>query len=590
MKNRLLLSCLVALLLGSGQISFASSTFPDISDSFAQVEILELTGAGIIHGYPDGTFRPEKNINRAEFVTLLMLAKEATLLQDNHCFADINPEAWHAKYVCAAKSLYYLSGYPDGSFGANRLINRAEAITVVVRTFGLTATGKNYFHDVELSRWYTSAANVAYEKNLLPFENDLFAPGRALTRAEAAYLISAALKPQVAPTNTGLNSGTTIPRSTCDITNGTGVWQKTSSNQSICVAQSCSPGYSVFSGWCYPAGSLKQAPDFSSLGIIDLGNQEQYVLGGATAVVGSFDLVPRFEGVFLKSVRLTNVGSSNLYPAIKELRIYGEGPDYPLLAIAEPRGESVTIKNLHYLLRDSGVTKVYLEALANEMGKNQIGEIQTDLQIKLEVTETEGVTSGKNLLVDFAQSTTPSFATVPTKITAAEFVDSALQRRVATSLSGGTTTIGILTVSATSGANTDQQDGTPLITIIQQLEFEVGTSLSLGANSVVLERLDKTSVGELTTTHLAGPGTFTVSVNPGQRGLDLDSGETAYFAIVINSSAAHASDFVEVRLKNLGAAGINYGSSDLNGLEFGVSPRTGLRLLYNNLDGPKLTQ
>ena len=90
--------------------------------------------AGIIAGYPDGTFLPNNKITRAEFATIA-----ARFLSEEYVgpdlFTDISGH-WAAEYINRAANAGWISGYPDGSFHPDAYITRAEAMTLVNNMLG----------------------------------------------------------------------------------------------------------------------------------------------------------------------------------------------------------------------------------------------------------------------------------------------------------------------------------------------------------------------------------------------------------------------------------------------------------------------
>jgi hypothetical protein len=87
---------------------------------------------GIVLGYPDGGFRPENNITRAEFATIMSRFVEASS-SSTASFKDVSGDHWAIGYIktCAANG--WITGYPDGSFRPENPITRAEAVTVLNR-------------------------------------------------------------------------------------------------------------------------------------------------------------------------------------------------------------------------------------------------------------------------------------------------------------------------------------------------------------------------------------------------------------------------------------------------------------------------
>ena len=96
--------------------------------------ISTLNNAGILSGYPDGTFRPDNKITRAELATMaarfLESIKEGYHGEDH--FTDID-DSWANEFINIAAENGLINGYPDGSFKPDQLITRAEAMTVINR-------------------------------------------------------------------------------------------------------------------------------------------------------------------------------------------------------------------------------------------------------------------------------------------------------------------------------------------------------------------------------------------------------------------------------------------------------------------------
>ncbi len=98
--------------------------------------ISALEEKGTIDGYSDGTFKPMANINRAEFLKIVLEAK-GDAVKGSTCFPDVRTE-WFAPYVCSAKDAGIISGYPDGNFKPEQPINVVEASKIMTLAFGVT--------------------------------------------------------------------------------------------------------------------------------------------------------------------------------------------------------------------------------------------------------------------------------------------------------------------------------------------------------------------------------------------------------------------------------------------------------------------
>lgn len=107
--------------------------FSDVADEQWYTDaVTTLAGSGVINGYPDSTFRPDKPITRAEFVA--MAINFANENGGAFCgFSDVTADMWYYDAVAGATQNGWISGYPDGTFKPERFITRAEASSVINR-------------------------------------------------------------------------------------------------------------------------------------------------------------------------------------------------------------------------------------------------------------------------------------------------------------------------------------------------------------------------------------------------------------------------------------------------------------------------
>lgn len=176
--------------------------FPDVPGDHpynSSVEALAIEG--VVTGNPDGNFYPARPVNRAEFLTMLYRAtKKNAASASISCFSDVQAAAWYANVVCDAVTEGYVNGYPDGSFKPEQTVNRAEALKMLYKTFGfgvLTGTDATKsaedFSDVSPNSWYVGYVTSSYRNGLLPVPgyptSGKFYPANALLRGEAAAYV-----------------------------------------------------------------------------------------------------------------------------------------------------------------------------------------------------------------------------------------------------------------------------------------------------------------------------------------------------------------------------------------------------------------
>lgn len=170
-------------------------TMKDIAGHWAEGNINELMSLGAIAGYPDGAFRPDNSITRAEFATVL--AKAFKLAPQNGKVFTDTANHWARDYIATAAANGIVSGYDDSAFGPDDLITREQMAVMVIKAAGLsTAAGETSFADSgNISVWAGKALAAAAEKGIMSgYPDNTIKPQANATRAEAVTVIANALK------------------------------------------------------------------------------------------------------------------------------------------------------------------------------------------------------------------------------------------------------------------------------------------------------------------------------------------------------------------------------------------------------------
>jgi len=109
--------------------SMAQSTFSDVQGSWAQACIVELTQRNIISGYPDGSFRPNNPVTRAEYASMVGKAfPNAPRSRGAARFVDVPSNYWAYNAISNASQTGFLSGYPGNVFNPGQSIPRAQVL------------------------------------------------------------------------------------------------------------------------------------------------------------------------------------------------------------------------------------------------------------------------------------------------------------------------------------------------------------------------------------------------------------------------------------------------------------------------------
>lgn len=167
----------------------------DIPD-WAASSIAIVAEQNIMTGFGDGSFQPSKTLNRAEAVTILARIKEIDLDQysGDAPFKDVPYEAWFAKAVQAGSENGWIEGFPDGTFGAEKTLNRAQWAVMLHRAF---AFDENYpevdYTDVERGSWYEEAVRALADHGMFRQRGETLSPGEDMSRAEVAWQVAVML-------------------------------------------------------------------------------------------------------------------------------------------------------------------------------------------------------------------------------------------------------------------------------------------------------------------------------------------------------------------------------------------------------------
>lgn len=103
--------------------------------------VINLSNKGVIGGFPDGSFKPNQTVTRAQLAVMLVNAnKVSTFSSSGSSFTDVPKSHWAYSFISAASNAGYLGGYPDGSFKPENPVSYNEALTMIVASLGYKAS------------------------------------------------------------------------------------------------------------------------------------------------------------------------------------------------------------------------------------------------------------------------------------------------------------------------------------------------------------------------------------------------------------------------------------------------------------------
>lgn len=166
-----------------------------VNDNDTDIAANLLRDAGVIAGYPDGSFRKANAVIRAEAAKFLITARYGDFPKTGYenRFWDTAEGEWYVPYVMGAANLGIISGYSDGSFRPGNTVTTAEFSKMLAETFDLTKGLPYYYTDVPPEAWFAQYAGIVEEMNLFPGRGQRFQPDRPLTRGEVAFAIALVL-------------------------------------------------------------------------------------------------------------------------------------------------------------------------------------------------------------------------------------------------------------------------------------------------------------------------------------------------------------------------------------------------------------
>jgi hypothetical protein len=178
-----------------------NKSFADISGHWAKLDVELLANKLVIDGVTSTTFEPERSITRAEFAALVVRALGLPTNTAGNTFSDVQASAWYAGVVNAAVKAGIINGYEDNTFRPDRQINREELSAMVVRALKFAGVESDLspakqaqvlatFKDSDQLTWGKSEVAMAIDAGIINgMTPDSLAPRDDATRAQSATML-----------------------------------------------------------------------------------------------------------------------------------------------------------------------------------------------------------------------------------------------------------------------------------------------------------------------------------------------------------------------------------------------------------------
>lgn len=206
--------------LGAGAGASGPTPFTDIVGHWAELYIDDLYSKSVLSGASEEKFEPDSYVSRAEISKIVVntfgLETLDSISIDTNPFKDVSKDMWYATFIKAASDDGLMGGYNDGTFKPDRKITRAEALKVfLIGALGADGIEDKIateydaeFSDVNAGEWYAPYINYAAEKGIINgYVDGTFGPESYLTRAEIAKIASKVLSTDLAAEVIGMIMG-----------------------------------------------------------------------------------------------------------------------------------------------------------------------------------------------------------------------------------------------------------------------------------------------------------------------------------------------------------------------------------------------
>ncbi|QQR84236.1 S-layer homology domain-containing protein [Candidatus Peregrinibacteria bacterium] len=166
----------------------AFASFKDVGTSHPHYEAINFVQSeGIVKGYENGTYKPDRNVNRVELVKIIVEAVYEQKEIDGcnvdmlEAFTDVDRSAWYAPYLCMARKKGLIEGYSNGTFKPGNEINFVEMAKILVSAYQF------HIDQFSIDPWYMPFVMALDNRQAIPLQIENVAS--KVTRGQLAEII-----------------------------------------------------------------------------------------------------------------------------------------------------------------------------------------------------------------------------------------------------------------------------------------------------------------------------------------------------------------------------------------------------------------
>lgn len=196
-KIKKIVAVVLCLIMAVSSFSLAFGEAKDYEGHWAQETIQKWIDEGKISGYPDGSFKPDANVTRAEFVKMVNGIIDYDV-KGSITFDDVKSSDWYYDFIRIAQEIGYISGYSKAQFGPNDNITREQAASILARIQYLgedLEAAQKFVDKSTMSSWASGSVGAASNAGFINgYSDNSFKPLNKLTRAEAVTMLNNVLE------------------------------------------------------------------------------------------------------------------------------------------------------------------------------------------------------------------------------------------------------------------------------------------------------------------------------------------------------------------------------------------------------------
>ena len=183
----------MAVVTAISPISVHAASYIDIAGHRDEAYITEYSSHGLVSGYPDGTFLPDANITRAEVTALINKLELPAVNQKTSTFSDVPSSEWYYNIIHNAVKSGLVSGYEDNTFQPQKNISRFEAISIISRM--VNSTNANdvqlpYSDRDSIPSWVNDAVRNLYAAGIIStYDGNVISGNTPITRSEMVRML-----------------------------------------------------------------------------------------------------------------------------------------------------------------------------------------------------------------------------------------------------------------------------------------------------------------------------------------------------------------------------------------------------------------